>query len=41
MKSHAAYSVVIFYDIYTYAEKTVNPEKNDTGLFLFKGNQGT
>jgi hypothetical protein len=30
----------IFYDIYTDEEKAGDPEKNDTGLFYLRGNQG-
>jgi hypothetical protein len=30
----------IFYDIYTDEEKADDPEKNDTGLFYLRGNQG-
>lgn len=37
MKSHATTGDVIFYDIYTEEEKSVDPEKEDTGLFFFKG----
>ena len=31
---------MIFYDIYTAEEKAADPEKNDTGLFFFKGEPG-
>lgn len=37
MKSHATAGDVIFYDIYTEEEKSADPEKEDTGLFFFKG----
>lgn len=30
----------VFYDIYTDEEKAADPEKEDTGLFFFKGNPG-
>lgn len=40
MKEHAASGNTIFYDIYTEEEKTADPEKEDTGLFFFKGNPG-
>lgn len=40
MKKHADAGDVIFYDIYTDAEKEDDPAKNDTGLFFFKGNPG-
>lgn len=31
---------IIFYDIYTEAEKATDPDKRDTGLFFFKGTPG-
>lgn len=40
MKEHAASGDTIFYDIYTEEEKAADPEKEDTGLFFFKGNPG-
>lgn len=40
MKEHAASGDTIFYDIYTVEEKADDPEKEDTGLFFFKGNPG-
>lgn len=40
MKEHAASGDTIFYDIYTEAEKAADPEKEDTGLFFFKGTPG-
>ena len=39
-KDHADAGDVIFYDIYTDEEKAVDPSKNDTGLFFFKGEPG-
>ena len=40
LRAHAAAGEVIFYDIYTDAEKAADPDKEDTGLFFFKGNPG-
>ncbi len=40
LKDHAEAGNVIFYDIYTNEEKAEDPEKEDTGLFFFKGNAG-
>ena len=40
MKSHARAGETIFYDIYTDEEKAADPDKNDTGLFFFKGKPG-
>lgn len=40
MHTKAAAGETIFYDIYTEAEKEVDPAKRDTGLFFFKGNPG-
>ena len=40
MKSYAEVGETIFYDIYTDAEKAAEPDKKDTGLFFFKGNEG-
>ena len=40
MKTHAENGDVIFYDIYTEAEKKADPAKKDTGLFFFKGDPG-
>lgn len=40
MKSHADAGEVIFYDIYSDEEKRKDPEKEDTGLFFFKGEPG-
>lgn len=38
MKGRAAAGDTIFFDIYTDEEKAADPEKEDTGLFFFKGN---
>ena len=40
MKNHAAAEDTIFYDIYTDAEKKADPDKEDTGLFFFRGDPG-
>lgn len=40
MKEHAEAGDTIFYDIYTEEEKAADPEKEDTGLFFFRGNSG-
>ena len=40
MRDHAENGETFFYDIYTEEEKAADPEKKDTGLFLFKGNPG-
>lgn len=40
MRNHAKNGDVIFYDIYTEEEKKADPEKEDTGLFFFKGDPG-
>lgn len=40
MHDRATSGDVIFYDIYTDEEKAADPEKNDTGLFFFKGEPG-
>ena len=40
MNKHAALGDTIFYDIYTEEEKAADLEKEDTGLFFFKGNPG-
>lgn len=37
MKNRAVQGDAIFYDIYTDAEKSADPAKNNTGLFFFKG----
>lgn len=39
-KTHADAGDVIFYDIYSDQEKRSDPEKEDTGLFFFKGEPG-
>lgn len=39
-RNHAKNGDTIFYDIYTDEEKAENPDKNDTGLFFFKGQPG-
>lgn len=40
MKAHAGAGETIFYDIYTDEEKAADPDKEDTGLFFFKGKPG-
>lgn len=40
MKTRALAGEPIFYDIYTQEEKAAAPEKEDTGLFFFKGEPG-
>lgn len=40
MKEHAVSGDIIFYDIYTEEEKAADSEKEDTGLFFFKGTPG-
>lgn len=40
MRDHAMSGDTIFYDIYTDEEKKADPDKEDTGLFFFKGNPG-
>ena len=40
LKEHAAAGDTVFYDIYTEEEKAADPEKEDTGLFFFKGTPG-
>lgn len=40
LRDHAAAGEAYFYDIYTDGEKEEDPEKEDTGLFFFKGNPG-
>lgn len=40
MRSHAVAGDVIFYDIYSDAEKSADSRKKDTGLFFFKGTPG-
>ncbi len=40
LHAHAEAGDTVFYDIYTDAEKKADPEKEDTGLFFFKGRPG-
>lgn len=40
MREEAASGMQIFYDIYTDAEKSLDPTKEDTGLFFFRGRAG-
>ena len=40
LKNHAEAGNIVFYDIYTEEEKAADPEKEDTGLFFFKGTPG-
>ncbi len=40
LKNHADAGETVFYDIYTEEEKAADPDKEDTGLFFFKGNPG-
>lgn len=40
MKSSVMQGKTIFYDIYSEEEKAADPEKEDTGLFFFRGNTG-
>ncbi len=40
MKNQAASGEQIFYDIYTDEEKAEDPEKENTGLFFFRGDPG-
>ena len=40
LKSRAESGETVFYDIYTDEEKEEDPEKEDTGLFFFRGNPG-
>ena len=40
MKSRVQNGEQIFYDIYTAEEKAADPDKEDTGLFFFRGNPG-
>lgn len=39
-KDHAEAGDAVFYDIYTQEEKEADPEKEDTGLFFFRGEPG-
>lgn len=40
LKNHADTGKTVFYDIYTEEEKAADPDKEDTGLFFFKGKPG-
>lgn len=40
MRAHAQAGESVFYDIYTEEEKAADPDKEDTGLFFFKGRPG-
>lgn len=40
LRQHAEAGDVVFYDIYTDAEKAADPAKADTGLFFFRGEPG-
>lgn len=40
LRNHAEAGDTVFYDIYTQEEKAADPDKEDTGLFFFKGNPG-
>ena len=40
LHDHAAAGEQVFYDIYSEEEKEVDPSKEDTGLFFFRGNPG-
>ena len=40
MKNQAARDEQIFYDIYSDEEKAADPDKEETGLFFFRGNPG-
>lgn len=40
LKNQAGAGETVFYDIYTEEEKAAEPEKEDTGLFFFKGSPG-
>ena len=40
LKEHAAAGETVFYDIYTDEEKAADPDKENTGLFFFKGDSG-
>ena len=40
LKDRAERGELIFYDIYSDAEKAADPAKRDTGLFFFKGDEG-
>ena len=40
LHDRAAAGETVFYDIYTDAEKAADPDKEDTGLFFFRGGRG-
>lgn len=40
LRERASQGETVFYDIYTEEEKRADPEKEDTGLFFFRGNPG-
>ena len=40
LKEHAQAGDTVFYDIYTDEEKAEDPDKEDTGLFFFRGEPG-
>ena len=40
LKSHAEDGETVFYDIYSEEEKAADPDKEDTGLFFFRGDPG-
>lgn len=40
LKEHAEAGDIVFYDIYSEEEKIADPDKNDTGLFFFRGEPG-
>lgn len=40
LHERAASGETVFYDIYTDAEKAADPDKADTGLFFFRGEEG-
>lgn len=40
LRDHATAGETVFYDIYTEEEKATDPDKEDTGLFFFKGTPG-
>lgn len=40
LRSHTVAGDTVFYDIYTDEEKQADPDKENTGLFFFKGNSG-
>ena len=40
LKSHAEAGDTVFYNIYTDEQKAEDPDKEDTGLFFFRGNPG-